>query len=93
MAKRYKKLKYQNDIKKVFGSRVKFLRTQCDVSLDYLAGHLGYSGTSYLRRIEKGQVSVGIEVIEKIAEVFKITIPELMTMTEDDYEKSKFKQY
>jgi transcriptional regulator with XRE-family HTH domain len=64
------------DIKKKFGEKVKFLRTERGWSQEKLALTADLDRT-YVPGIEKGERNVSITVIEKIADAFKVEIIEL----------------
>jgi transcriptional regulator with XRE-family HTH domain len=64
------------DIKKKFGKKVKFLRTERGWSQEKLALTADLDRT-YVPGIEKGERNVSITVIQKIADAFKVDIIEL----------------
>jgi len=64
------------DIKKKFGKKVKFLRTERGWSQEKLALTADLDRT-YVPGIEKGERNVSITVIQKIADAFKVEIIEL----------------
>ena len=64
------------DIKKKFGKKVKFLRTERGWSQEKLALTADLDRT-YVPGIEKGERNVSITVIQKIADAFKFDIIEL----------------
>jgi transcriptional regulator with XRE-family HTH domain len=64
------------DIKKKFGKKVKFLRTERGWSQENLALTADLDRT-YVPGIEKGERNVSITVIQKIADAFKVEIIEL----------------
>jgi transcriptional regulator with XRE-family HTH domain len=64
------------DIKKKFGKKVKFLRTERGWSQEKLALTADIDRT-YVPGIEKGERNVSITVIQKIADAFKVDIIEL----------------
>ena len=65
------------DIKKKFGKKVKFLRTERGWSQEKLALTADLDRT-YVPGIEKGERNVSITVIQKIADAFKVDIIELL---------------
>ena len=67
------------DIKKRFGKKVKFLRTEKGWSQEKLALTADLDRT-YLPGIEKGERNVSITVIEKIANALDIEIQVLMKL-------------
>lgn len=64
------------DIKKKFGAKVKYLRTEKGWSQEKLALTADLDRT-YIPSIEKGERNVSITVIEKIAKAFKVSVSEL----------------
>ena len=64
------------DIKKKFGAKVKYLRTEKGWSQEKLALTADLDST-YIPSIEKGDRNVSITVIEKIAKAFKVSVSEL----------------
>jgi len=64
------------DIKKKFGKKVKFMRTERGWSQEKLALTADLDRT-YVPGIEKGERNVSITVIQKIADAFKVDIIEL----------------
>ena len=64
------------DIKKKFGAKVKYLRTEKGWSQEKLALTADLDRT-YIPSIEKGDRNVSITVIEKIAKAFKVSVSEL----------------
>lgn len=64
------------NIKKVFGEKVKLLRTQKGWSQEKLALEADLDRT-YIPGIEKGERNVSITVIQKIADALKVDIIEL----------------
>ena len=65
------------DIKKKFGAKVKYLRTEKGWSQEKLALTANLDRT-YIPSIEAGKRNVSITVIEKLADAFKIEIAELL---------------
>jgi transcriptional regulator with XRE-family HTH domain len=64
------------DIKKKFGAKVKYLRTEKGWSQEKLALTADLDRT-YIPSIEKGERNVSITVIEKIAIALKVEIKDL----------------
>jgi len=64
------------DIKKKFGQKVKFMRTERGWSQEKL-GLTADLDRTYVPGIEKGERNVSITVIQKIADAFKVDIIEL----------------
>lgn len=65
------------DIKKKLGKRVKQLRQERGLSQEALA-HLAELDRTYIPSIEKGERNISLEVIQKLAGAFKMTISELL---------------
>ena len=66
----------ENKIKKIFGARVRALRTEKGWSQEYFAFECGLHRT-YIGAVERGERNVSLENIKKIANTFKIDIAEL----------------
>lgn len=66
----------ENNIKKIFGARVRALRTEKGWSLEDFAFECGLHRT-YIGAVERGERNVSLENIKKIADTFKIDIAEL----------------
>ena len=66
----------ENKIKKIFGARVRALRTEKGWSQEYFAFECGLHRT-YIGAVERGERNVSLENIKKIADTFKIDIAEL----------------
>ena len=64
------------DIRKRFGKRVKELRQTRGLSQKELARSLELD-TSYISGIEKGELDISIEMIQKLSIAFKVNISEL----------------
>jgi transcriptional regulator with XRE-family HTH domain len=64
------------DIKKIFGQRIKTLRIEQGLSQEALAIAAGIDRT-YLPAIEKGKRNVSLEVIEKLAKGLQVSIIQL----------------
>ena len=67
---------FENNIKKIFGARVRALRTEKGWSQEYFAFECGLHRT-YIGAVERGERNVSLENIKKIADTFKIDIAEL----------------
>ena len=65
------------DIKVTFGNRVKELRLKKSISQEKLA-ELADLDRTYIPGIEAGRRNVSLEVINKIAKAFLITVSELL---------------
>ena len=65
------------DIKKKFGTKVRYLRTEKGWSQEKLALNAGLDRT-YIPSIEAGKRNVSLEVIEKISIAFNIKIEDLL---------------
>ena len=66
----------ENKIKKIFGARVRALRTEKGWSQEGFAFECGLHRT-YIGAVERGERNVSLENIKKIADTFKIDIAEL----------------
>ena len=66
-----------DDIKVTFGNRVKELRLKKAISQEKLA-ELADLDRTYIPGIEAGKRNVSLEVINKIAKAFLITVSELL---------------
>ena len=67
---------FENNIKKIFGARVRALRTEKGWSQEYFAFECGLHRT-YIGAVARGERNVSLENIKKIADTFKIDIAEL----------------
>ena len=67
---------FENNIKKIFGARVRALRTEKGWSQEDFAFECGLHRT-YIGAVERGERNVSLENIKKIADTFKIDIAEL----------------
>lgn len=65
------------DIRIKFGKRIKDLREIKGVSQEALA-HIAEIDRTYIHSIEKGERNVSIEIIQKFAVAFGISISELL---------------
>ncbi|MBZ9752667.1 helix-turn-helix transcriptional regulator [Deinococcus sp. HMF7604] len=68
-------------LQKVVGQRIRQLREQQGWSQDTLA-HLTGMHRAYPHRIETGQVDVRISTLAKLAEVFGLSLPDLLTFND-----------
>ena len=59
------------------GKKIVQLRTEIEISQNELARRIGSMNT-HVRRIERGEVSCGINMLRAIAKELKITISELV---------------
>ena len=66
----------ENNIKKIFGARVRALRTEKGWSQEDFAFECGLHRT-YIGAVERGERNISLENIKKIADTFKIDIAEL----------------
>ena len=66
----------ENNIKKIFGVRVRALRSEKGWSQEDFAFECGLHRT-YIGAVERGERNVSLENIKKIADTFKIDIAEL----------------
>ena len=61
-----------------FGEKLRILRQRHGVSLRDLATTLGFQSHAHVARIERGEKTPSAEVILKIAEVFQVSLDQLM---------------
>ena len=66
----------KRDILKRFGSRVRELRLEMDLSQEKFAAKCDLDRT-YLGSVERGERNIALRNIEKIAKAFKISLSEL----------------
>ena len=59
------------------GKRIKELRNKAELSQDQLAEQAGISG-KYLGEVERGEVNVSVVILEKLAKVLHLSLPELL---------------
>ena len=67
---------FENYIKKIFGARVRALRTEKGWSQEDFAFECGLHRT-YISAVERGERNISLENIKKIANTFRINIAEL----------------
>ena len=67
---------FENNIKKIFGARVRALQTEKGWSQEDFAFECGLHRT-YIGAVERGEGNISIENIKKIANTFRIDIAEL----------------
>lgn len=67
---------FENNIKKIFGARVRALRTEKGWSQEDFAFECGLHRT-YIGAVERGERNILLENIKKIANTFSIDIAEL----------------
>ncbi len=67
----------QNDILKVFGKRIKDLRQDKNWSQEELANQTGFHRT-YIGMIERGERNLSLRNIEIFANVFQMSMSELL---------------
>ena len=67
---------FENYIKKIFGARVRALRTEKGWSQEDFAFECGLHRT-YISAVERGERNISLENIKKIANTFRIDIAEL----------------
>ena len=67
---------FENNIKKIFGTRVRALQTEKGWSQEDFAFKCGLHRT-YISAVERGERNISIENIKKIANAFRIDIAEL----------------
>ncbi len=71
------------DIKKIIGMNLKYIRYQSNLSQEkfYSKYHLS---TKYMAQVERGEINIGVELLDALAKAFHIPISELVT-----YDKTK----
>ncbi len=65
------------DFASQLGKRIKELRNKADLSQEQLAERAGISG-KYLGEVERGEVNVSVVILEKVATVLQLNLPELL---------------
>lgn len=65
-----------SDIKKRFGSRLRRIRRNKDLTQEQLAIQVGVS-LNYIGLMERGEKAPSFEMVQKIAEVLEVDISEL----------------
>ena len=61
-----------------FGEKLRVLRKQRKMTLQQLAGALGYTTHSYLSEIESGKKQPTIDLVLGVAQLFDVTTDELL---------------
>ena len=61
-----------------FGEKLRTLRHRRGLRLRDLAAQLGFQSHAHLARIERGEKTPSADVILKIAEVFQVSLDQLM---------------
>jgi transcriptional regulator with XRE-family HTH domain len=61
-----------------FGEKLRVLRNQRRMTLQQLAGALGYTTHSYLSEIESGKKQPTIDLVLGVAQLFNVTTDELL---------------
>ena len=66
------------DIKKIIGNNIKYIRYQSGLSQEkfYEQYHLS---SKYLACIERGEINIGVELLDALAKVFHTTPADLVT--------------
>ncbi len=67
----------KNGLLKSFGSRIRFLRKERDWSQEELADRVNFHRT-YIGMVERGERNISLLNIQKLAEVFEMSIDNLM---------------
>jgi len=67
-----------NDIKKIIGNNLRYIRYQSGLSQEkfYEQYHLS---TKYLASIERGEINIGVELLDALAKTLKTTAADLVT--------------
>jgi len=71
------------DIKKIIGTNLKYIRFQSGLSQEKFYESYGLSW-KYYASIERGEINIGVELLQAISETFHVSLPELVT-----FDKSK----
>ena len=66
-----------DDIKKLFGDRVKKLRLSRNLTQEDLAHEMELEDSRQIRVIEKGEVFVNLKTVARLAMVFGVEVKEL----------------
>ena len=61
-----------------FGEKLRTLRHRQDISLRDLATQLGFQSHAHVARIERSEKTPSADVILKIAELFQVSLDQLM---------------
>lgn len=69
-------LRMKNSARELFARRVRELRLERGLSQDELADAAGLHRT-YIGTVERGEQSIGIDNVERIAKALKVTLSEL----------------
>ena len=72
-------MKNKSEILIKFGDRVREIRTHKGLSQEQLA-HLADVHRTYIGMIERGERNLSLKNIEKLAEVFKMTVSKLLDL-------------
>jgi XRE family transcriptional regulator, regulator of sulfur utilization len=67
------------DIRRRFGTRIRYLRTQHHWTQEQLAEHASLA-PKYVGRIERGEVCPSIRVLEQLANGFEVPVHQLVRM-------------
>lgn len=72
-----------------FSNNLKFLRKQKNYSQDYLAEQLGYKSFTTIQKWESGIAEPSVDVLKKLAEMFNVSMDELLNddLSDDDHPK------
>lgn len=78
----------KSQLVKIFGSRMKDARELCNLTQRQAAKAFGYSNTTYLSKIEKGEYtnSVKPELLIKAAQIYEVSCDYLLGLT-DEWER------
>lgn len=74
-------------LRKKFGRRVKYLRTQRGMTQEQLAEAIGVS-VDLISLIERGKSATSFDRLEKIATAFGVTLKELFNFEDNEMDKS-----
>ena len=78
----------EQDIKKIIGNNLKYIRYQSGLSQEkfYEQYHLS---TKYFASIERGEINIGVELLSALAKVLNVSVAELVTYDEHKIIKKK----
>ncbi len=69
------------DIKKIIGMNLKYIRYQSGLSQEKFYEKYGLS-CKYLSAIERGEVNIGVEMLQAMSRLFKTSMSEFVTYDE-----------
>ena len=69
------------DIKKIIGTNLKYIRYQSGLSQEKFYEKYGLS-CKYLSAIERGEVNIGVEMLQAMSRTFHVSMAEFVTYDE-----------